>query len=391
MAHGLQLCPGQSRWGGEMNKVVAVPKKSAFAGLGDILSGGFAEELASSDTMTKLLLDDIEIREQVRGQDTMEDDENSLDELGDALAKRQAQNIVVRPNPAWVEGGTAKRYILVAGERRVRAARRKGITHLWALVAELTDEEAEELQFAENVQRKNLTQYEEAKRIQRDLDQLGSVDAVLAKHNKSRGWLSKILSLLNLPEQTRRLVKENISADLEIINAVKIIEKADPQQAAALVNDLGKTRGKANAREKVAAVKETVKPKKKPATGSVATPPDKSHEAPSVGSTRKPGKDMGPSELLAKAYMDVYEFKTPPRTLLDVMTKEQVQVMDDWLRSFYDGGTKAKNVGADVMRGFREGHFATDADGALQLVAFLQGADSEAKFSLLNILGAVKE
>ncbi|WP_278279162.1 hypothetical protein [Xylella fastidiosa] len=38
---------------------------------------------------------------------------------------------------------------------------------------------------AENIHRKNLTQIEEAKKIQRDLDKLGSVDAVLEKHQKA--------------------------------------------------------------------------------------------------------------------------------------------------------------------------------------------------------------
>lgn len=377
-----------------MSKIAAAPKKSAYEGLGDILSGGFSEELGSSDHMTKIDLNEIEILEQVRDKDAMEDEENTLADLGDALAKRQAQNIVVRPNPMWTPTGTAKRYILVAGERRVRAARLKGITHLWALVAEMSDEEADEIQFAENVHRKNLTQIEEAKKVQHDLDKLGSVEAVLAKHNKSRAWLSKIMSLLHLPEQAKRLVKENISADLEVINTVKTIEKVNPTQARALVDDLKQTRGKVNARDKVAAVKEVVKPSKKtkPAqSGPVATPRDKTHEAPSAGSSRKPTDLTAPSELLAKAYMDIFEFKASPRTLLDVLPKEHVQAMDDWLRSYYDAGKQAKDVGAAVIRGFREGQFAADGDGGLQLVAFLHGADSNAKFSLLNILGAVKE
>ena len=127
----------------------------------------------------------------------------------------------------------------------------------------MTDEEAEDAQLAENIHRKNLTQIEEAMKIQRDLDRLGSVEAVLEKHHKSRPWLSKMLSLLNLPEQAKRLVIENVSADIEVINTVKTIEKLDPVKAKALVDDLKMTRGKENARDKVAAVKEEVKPSKK--------------------------------------------------------------------------------------------------------------------------------
>jgi len=73
----------------------------------------------------------------------------------------------------------------------------------------------------------------------------------------------KMFSLLNLPEQAKRLANENVSADVEIITAVKTIEKHDPEKAKALVDDLKMTRGQENARDKVAAVKEEVKPSKK--------------------------------------------------------------------------------------------------------------------------------
>ena len=84
---------------------------------------------------------------------------------------------------------------------------------------------------------------------------------------------------------------ENVSADIEVINTVKTIENHSPEKAKALVDDLKKTRGKENAREKVAAVKEEVKPSKKPkapkadkenkaGSGQVATEKDRTAEEP---------------------------------------------------------------------------------------------------------------
>jgi ParB family chromosome partitioning protein len=201
-------------------------------------------------------LDDIEIEAQVR--EEFEDEENSLIDLGKSLLLCQIQAIAIRPNHA----GKDKPYLLIAGERRYRAARLVGMMELRARVMDLSDSEAADIQFAENIHRKNLTQIEEAKRIQRDLDKLGSVEAVLEKHNKSRAWLSKILSLLNLPDQAKRLITENVSADLEVINTVKTIEKRDPVAAGALVEELKEGRGKVNARDKAAQVKDQVKPKK---------------------------------------------------------------------------------------------------------------------------------
>lgn len=42
------------------------------------------------------------------------------------------------------------------------------------------------------------------------------------------------------------------------------------------------------------------------------------------------------------------------------------------------------------MLRLRTGHFSTDGDGALGLVASLHGSDTNAKFNVLNILGSVK-
>lgn len=383
-----------------MNKA-ATKSENAFAGLGDMLAGGLSDEFTSSDHMMKIKVADIELpEEQVRDKDQMEDDENTLDDLGDSLAKRQAQNIIVRPNPNYPHK-TDKPYLNVAGERRVRASLKKGIPELWALVAELTDEEAEELQLAENIQRKNLTQMEEAKRIQRDLDKLGSVEAVLEKHNKSRAWLSKIMSLLHLPEQAKRLVHENISADLEVINTVKTIEKADPKKAKALVDELKQTRGKSNAREKATAVKEEVKPSKKAkkdSGGSVATGRDRSHEEPSQGDVFAPAKPSRPSkrpaheDVLERAYIAIFESGKAPKSVLDGMGDDEREAVENYLHTFYEAGKQAsEGVSARVViEGFRNGGFSSDGVGAFALVAYLHGTDGKAKFNVLNVFGCLK-
>lgn len=399
------------------------PTENVFAGAADVLGAGIDALFAQSDDPEFMVdLDDIEIVDQVREQ--MEDDEQDLIGLGESLAKYQIQAIFLRIMPA----GHPKPYRLVAGERRYRAARVKGLTQLRAKARELSDEDAEDLQFAENIHRKNLTQIEEAKKIQRDLDRLGSVEAVLEKHQKSRPWLSKMLSLLNLPEQAKRLVAENVSADVEVINTVKTIEKADPEAAKELVEDLKATRGKSNAREKAAAVKEKVKPSKKPKAdkkadgGTVATAKDRSQEEPGpvsvfAGAKDDDGADNGltgadpfaaedgsegdaeaprpvalaPAEVLNKAYVNIFEFGSSPKTLLDVMQAEERETVDAWLRSFYDAGVAAKDVGRAVIQGFRNGQFSSDGEGAFALVAFLHGADSAAKYNLLNVFGSVKE
>jgi ParB family chromosome partitioning protein len=383
------------------------PKANTFNGLGDILAGGFDVMLTSNETDVMLNLDDIEIVEQVR--EEFEDETNSLADLGRSLRKQQLQSIVVRP----IDNGP-KPYRLVAGERRCRGARLEGLKQLRARIVPMTEEEAEDAQLAENIHRKNLTQIEEAKKIQRDLDTLGSVEAVLEKHQKSRPWLSKVLSLLTLPEQAKRLVTESVSADVEVINTVKIIEKKNPEVAKKLVDELKQERGKVNAREKVAAIKDTVKPPKEPkeskaskapkdaapSDGITATPKDRTEEEP--GPVSRLAKDATPAEsvrtapalppveVLRRAYMNIFEKSSDPQMVVQLMSKEDRENCEGWLQTFYDAGVRAPDLGRTVIQGFRSGNFATDGHGAFALAAFLHGADTEAKFNLLNILGCAK-
>src|SRR5699024_5513240 len=107
-----------------------------------------------------------------------------------------------------------------------------------------------------------------------------------------KSWVSKMTSLLKLPEQTKRLMDENISADTEVINTVKQIEKVSPGKAKEVVDELKKTRGKegqGTARKVAQAAKDEVKPSKRTAaktaaktasTDNVATPKNRDAEEP---------------------------------------------------------------------------------------------------------------
>lgn len=362
-------------------------KTSAYEGLSDILGAGFDSALTRDDTEFVVKLDDIEIVEQVR--EEMETAEDSLQDLGASLQGRQLQPIGVQ-----IRDVGPKPYRLIWGERRVRAARLVGMTELLAKGYRISDDEAQTLQFAENVQRKNLTQIEEAKGLQRELDALGSTAALLAKHNKSESWLSKRLALLRLPEQAARLVKESVSADIEVINAVRLIEKADPAAAKEAVDELKATRGKVQARKVVERVREKVKPSKpKAAKGAVATPRDRRDQEPSAGRVQAgdPAIRRGQAAA-ADAYMAVYEGGKSPAGVVGKLGAAAKADLHNWLATYFDAGKKERgDVGRKVIEGLRSGAFAADGAGALGLVAFLQGLERGASFDVARVIGAVKE
>ena len=163
---------------------------------------------------------DITVKKQVR--ETFESADHTFIDFAANIRKRGVlQPIIIRP----IDGG----YELVAGERRLRASLMAGMEHIPAIIRELSDDEAADVQFAENIHRLNLLLFEEAKKLQKDIDEEGGdIEKVMQKNDVSRSWISKRLSLLNLSGSAKRLITEDISADIEVINTVKVMEKMRP-------------------------------------------------------------------------------------------------------------------------------------------------------------------
>ncbi|MFT0174888.1 ParB/RepB/Spo0J family partition protein [Paraburkholderia mimosarum] len=316
-----------------------------------------------------------------------EDEDNSLLELGESLKCWQLQAIVVRP----VQGPTP--YELVAGERRCRAARLVGLTELRAYVIELTDEEAKDARLAENIQRKNLTLFEEARALQLDVDRLG-MQGTLERRHKSHAWLSKRLALLNLPQQAQRLVTEHISADLEVINRVKHVEKLDPKAAESLVNNLEATRGERRARTQVDAVLEAVKPKKPraaKATETGAAPQEAANPAAAVGELAA-GQDAQAFSvrLLDELYAALADQGQTADGVLEKMTPEVMKAAAQWLEDHAARAREADDMGRAVLAGLRAGTFAPTGAGAFTLAAFLHGGQTGQACELAQILRCVQ-
>lgn len=349
-------------------------KKNAYAGIiGGEPMGINALFVDSGEQMSLVYLDQIAVKTQLR--ESFEDAENTLADLAESIRSRGVlQPILVRPKDSGYE--------LVAGERRFRACQLAGLEQVPAYIREMDDEEAEDAQLAENIHRKNLTQIEEAKKIQRDFDRLGSVEAVLAKHQKSRSWLSKTLALLSLPEQAKRLVGENVSADIEVINTVKIIEKTDPKTAERLVDELKRTRGKVNAR------KTAFLEKKKLARSESAIFPGAQMESALTGADV--ARCLSSAEVLREAYFSIYQFGVVPEAVFSSLPADLREGAEEWLESFYQMGVQGGETGKRVVQGFRNGQFATEGEGAFALLAFLQGVDRRVEFDFLDVLEAVK-
>jgi ParB family transcriptional regulator, chromosome partitioning protein len=130
-------------------------------------------------------------------------DDAETAELAASIAQHGVlQPIIVR---ASADGG----YELIAGERRLRAARMAGLSHIPAVVRESARGEMLELALVENVQRQDLNAIEEATAYRELIDRFSlSHDEVARKIGKSRVAVSNALRLLDLAPETREAVAD---------------------------------------------------------------------------------------------------------------------------------------------------------------------------------------
>ncbi len=102
---------------------------------------------------------------------------------------------------------SVKGYELLAGERRLRAAKLAKLEKIPAIEMEFTEEEMMELSLLENIQRENLNPIEEALAYESLLKRLNYTQEKLAERvGKSRVYCANMMRLLNLPEEVQEMV-----------------------------------------------------------------------------------------------------------------------------------------------------------------------------------------
>ena len=149
-------------------------------------------------------------------------DEGSLYELAESIkAQGIMQPILVRP----VGPG---RYEVIAGERRMRAARLAGLDEVPVLVREVPDEAAAAMALIENIQREDLNPLEEAQGLKRLTDEFGLTHEQAAQAvGRSRSAASNLLRLLNLTEPVQQML---MAGDLDMGHARALLPLAGAQQ-----------------------------------------------------------------------------------------------------------------------------------------------------------------
>ena len=216
---------------------MSVRKKGLGRGLDALLGVGNAsrsQSEASADTPEHHILKEIPVDLVQRGkyQPRRDIDPESLQELAESIrAQGIMQPIVVRPI-------SDRKYEIIAGERRWRAAQIAGLDRVPAVIRDVSDEAAIAMALIENIQREDLNPIEEAVSLQRlqqefDLTQQEVADAV----GKSRSTIANLLRLMSLQEDVRLLLERG---DMEMGHARALLALEGMQQSQAARTVVGK-------------------------------------------------------------------------------------------------------------------------------------------------------
>lgn len=170
-------------------------------GLGRGLDALFADNAVEGNGYEMVNINDITPN---REQPRRIFDEDGLAELTDSIRRRGViQPLILRPTPLGD-------YVIIAGERRWRASRAAGLTHVPAIIREPDEQEAAVIALIENIQRQDLNPVETAEGCRKLMEEHGLTQEQLAEElGKPRSAVANLLRMLSLPEEVLAMVRED--------------------------------------------------------------------------------------------------------------------------------------------------------------------------------------
>jgi ParB family chromosome partitioning protein len=135
--------------------------------------------------------------------------------------------ILVRP--------VGSRFQIIAGERRYRAAAEAGLVEIPCIVRDSSDAETMEIALVENLQRKDLSAFEEADGLKTLAESYGYTHETMAERlGKSRTSITETLSLAAMPEEVReRCRRADIHAKSLLL---QIVRQSEPEKMIAMLD-----------------------------------------------------------------------------------------------------------------------------------------------------------
>ena len=144
------------------------------------------------------------------------------------------------------------RFQIVAGERRYRAAIEAGLPEMPCVIKDLSDPEVMEIALIENLQRKDLTPFEEAEGLEALATRYGYTHELIAQRiGKSRSTITEALSIATLPADVKDLCRRaDISSKSLLLQVVRLKDATQQRAFVERIRNQGMTRDEARAARK---------------------------------------------------------------------------------------------------------------------------------------------
>jgi ParB family chromosome partitioning protein len=135
-----------------------------------------------------------------------------------------------------------ERFQIVAGERRYQASIQAGLRELPVVIREVDDTEVIELALIENLQRKDLTPFEESEALHGLAERCGYTHEDLARRlGKSRTSITESLALIHMPEEVRNLCRLADITSKSLL--LQVVRQEAPEKMTALVEKIASQGG----------------------------------------------------------------------------------------------------------------------------------------------------
>jgi ParB family chromosome partitioning protein len=149
-------------------------------------------------------------------------DEEALNELAQSIGEHGVIS------PITLRKDADKRYMIIAGERRFRAAKMAGLSSIPAYIRTARDEQVMEWALIENIQREDLDAIEIALAYQRLMDEYNLTQERMSERvGKKRATVANYLRLLKLPAEIQLGIKEK---KIDMGHARAILGSTSPEQ-----------------------------------------------------------------------------------------------------------------------------------------------------------------
>jgi ParB family transcriptional regulator, chromosome partitioning protein len=140
--------------------------------------------------------------------------------------------------PLLVKPMRTGRWTIIAGERRWRAGSAAGLTEVPCIEMDVDDAEVAEIALIENMQRKDLTPWEEADGLRALCERFGYTHEEVAKKvGKSRSTVTEALSIAAIPEEIREICRDSEINSKSLL--LQIVRQPDDESMRTMAEQIG--------------------------------------------------------------------------------------------------------------------------------------------------------